>query len=500
MDTDVIVVGAGPVGLMLAGELRLAGTGVAVVERLHEPTGESRASQLNSRTMEVFDQRGLLDALGTVEYQPAGHFGGLGVDVSGVDSAHAGHWKVPQFRTEAMLEKWARDLGVDIRRGHQLCNLMVSEDHVEVEVDGPDGLTHGRARYVVGCDGERSTVRNLAGFDFPGTDATRELLRADVSGIDIPDRRFQRYERGLAIAARRPDGVTRVMTHEFGRTAQPRTGQPDFAEIYAAWSRVTGEDISQATPVWVDVFGDASRQVTHYRNGRVLLAGDAAHVQMPTGGQALNLGVQDAVNLGWKLAAHVHGWAPAGLLDSYHNERHPLGARILNNVAAQVHLLLGGPDVQPQREVMGELLELHGTRDHLAGLLTGLDVRYDVGSGNHPLLGARLPHHELVPPSGSASTTAALRSGFGLLLELTPTTLARDIVAPWTDRIRTVTASRPTAGPLSELERVLVRPDGHVVAVDPPSEELENALSRWFGPPDATPRRERDGQTPPSGR
>ncbi|NYH80937.1 2-polyprenyl-6-methoxyphenol hydroxylase-like FAD-dependent oxidoreductase [Actinopolyspora biskrensis] len=488
MRTQVIVVGAGPVGLMLACELRLAGADVVVVERLLEPTGESRASQLNSRTVEVLDQRGLLEALGEVQYQPSGHFGGLPLDMSGVDSVHPGHWKVPQFRTEAVLEERAGDLGAEIWRGHELRDLSVGRDGVEAAVEGPRGGLELRARYLVGCDGERSVVRDLAGFDFPGTGATRELFRADVAGIEVADRSFQRYERGLAISARRPDGVTRVMAHEFGSAARDRDGPPSFEEVAAAWFRITGEDITGGSPIWVDSFGDANRQVDLYRRGNVLLAGDAAHLQMPAGGQALNLGLQEAVNLGWKLAAQVCGRAPEGLLDSYHSERHPVAARVLSNVGAQAHLLLGGPDMEPMRRLLRGMLEFDEVREHLTGMLSGLDVRYDVGGDGHPLLGARLPHCELVTDTGTTSTVECLRAGGGVLLELSPEERsgrdARKVLEPWRRRVLPVTARVPSGGALDGLTRVLVRPDGHVVAVDPPPEELGSALTAWFGAPE----------------
>lgn len=514
MDTQVIVVGAGPVGLLLAGELRLGGVDVVVVERLTGPTGESRASQLNARTMEVFDQRGLLERLGPTESVGTGHFGGLALDVSDVPSHHPGFWKVPQFRTEAMLQEWALELGAELRRGHELCGLSGQPDQVLAELAGPRCTQRLRARFVVGCDGEQSTVRRLAGFDFPGTDATRELLRADVAGIHVPNRRFERHRDGLAIAARRPDGVTRVMVHEFGRPAMRRARPPAFDEVVTAWARVTGEDIAAGTPVWVDAFGDASRQVTAYRRGRVLLAGDAAHLQMPAGGQALNLGLQDAANLGWKLAAAVRGQVPEGLLDSYHDERHPVGARVLTNVRAQTSLLLGGPEVNAVRAVLAELSRLAAVRGHLAAAVSGLDVRYGHEAGDHPLVGARLPHTGLVRRRrGPTDTTALLRDARGILLDLTgdgPGTGLRAVVSGWADRVEHVAATAgpsgaATAGPdgaLGGLAAVLVRPDGHVAWVARPGEQAGpgSALRRWFGAPARATARPAAGQPMPLAR
>jgi oxygenase len=487
IETQVIVVGAGPVGLMLAGELRLGGVDVVVVERLSAPSGESRASQLNARTMEIFDQRGLLERLGETQSESMGHFGGISFDVSQAPSAYAGLWKIPQFRTEAMLQAWACELGADIRRGHELQGLRVTNDGVEADVDHLGDSLRLRAPYLVGCDGEHSTVRRLAKFDFPGTDVTRELLRADVTGIDVPNRRFQRWERGLVIAAKRGGGVTRIMLHEFGHSARRRTEAPAFEEVVTAWRRITGEDISGGTPIWVDAFGDASRHVSSYRKGRVLLAGDAAHLQMPIGGQALNLGLHDAANLGWKLAAQVQGWAPADLLDSYHDERHPVGARTLTNVQAQALLLLGGPEVEPLRASLRELLELDDVRRHLAAMASGLDVRYESGPGDHPWLGARMPHCDLAIESGPSSTTVLLRPARGVLLDLSakPTLHAELSAAAtqWENRVHMVTArSRPGAIP-PEIDALLLRPDGHIAWIDDGATDLHTALSRWFGAP-----------------
>ncbi|TMR04907.1 oxidoreductase [Actinomadura soli] len=490
-DTRVIVVGAGPVGLMLAGELRLGGAGVVVLERLPEPTGESRASQLNSRTMEVLDQRGLVEALGGTEPTGRGHFGGLALDASRLPGRYPGYWKIPQFRTEAMLEAWAAGLGADIRRGQEVRTLAAGAGGVEVTADGPGGPLRASGSYLVGCDGADSTVRRLAGIGTRGTPASRELLRADVAGLEIPDRRFERFANGLAIAARRGDGVTRVMLHEFGRPAARRAGPPGFADVVSGWARITGEDIAAGTPIWVDAFDDASLQAARYREGRVLLAGDAAHVQLPAGGQALNLGLQDAANLGWKLAAQACGRAPAGLLDTYHDERHPVGEQVLANVRAQAHLLLGGREVEPMRAVMREMLALPECNDRLAAMVGGLDVRY--GDGGHPLDGTRMPHCELMTGSGRTSTTRLLRPARGVLVDLSGEDAStgdpespQAIAAPWGDRVRVVLAKAASEGPLRDVDAVLLRPDGHVAWTAPGGGDLRGALNRWFAPPSTT--------------
>ncbi|PVE09026.1 SDR family oxidoreductase [Streptomyces scopuliridis] len=375
-DADVLVVGAGPVGLLLAGEVSAGGARTVVLEQLSGPTAESRASILHTRTMEIFAERGILDRLGDLPAGGRGHFGGIPLDLAEADPGHpyAGQWECLQSRLEPVLEAWAVERGAEVRRSHVVTGLTRHDDRVEVVAFGPGGRSHRiTAAYVVGCDGEQSTVRQLAGYEMTGDDATREMLRADVLGIDIPDRRLRRYADGTATAHRRGDGTTRLMVHDRTRTPRPRTREPEFAEVAAAWARVTGEDISGGTAVWLNSFDNTRRQVRDYRRGRVLLAGDAAHVQMPVGGQALNLGLQDAAGLGRGLAARITGGTGDGGLDDYHAERHAVGARTLTNIQAQALLLFGGPEVDGIREVCGELLGMDVVRRHLARMISGLD-------------------------------------------------------------------------------------------------------------------------------
>ncbi|MFC8846789.1 MULTISPECIES: FAD-dependent monooxygenase [unclassified Micromonospora] len=489
--TDVILVGAGPVGLMLAGELRLGGARVTVLERLAEPTGESRATHLNTRTMEVLDQRGLLDRLGEVGCDRTSHFGGIPVDLSRLPSRHPGHWRVRQSLVESVLATWVRELGVDVRRGHELCDLTVTDGGVEATVRSRAGARRMSAGYLVGCDGEESTVRALAGFELAGSTAERLLYRADLLGVDLAERRLRRYPAGVASAARRDDGTTRIMVHEFGRPPARQGRVPAFADVAAAWQRVTGEDVHAARPVWLDSFDDASLQVTRYRQGRVLVAGDAAHVQMPVGGQAVNLGIQDAVNLGWKLAAEVRGWAPPGLLDSYHDERHPVGARVLKDVRAQALLLFGGPEMEALRAVLTELLGSTEAQAHLAGAISGLDVRYRAGGPADPLVGCRISHHALLTAAGWSSTTALLRPARGVLVCATTSRQQiarfRAVAEGWTGRVRALTARPDRSSALHAERAVLLRPDGHVAWTASGSGQLRAALHRWFGAPGDEP-------------
>ncbi|MGF7237206.1 MAG: SDR family oxidoreductase [Frankia sp.] len=386
---DVVVVGAGPVGLFLATELHTNGARALVVEQLAQPTEESRASILHARTMEIFADRGLLPRLGELPAMGPGHFGGLGLDLLAADEQHpyAGQWECRQDRLEVVLQQYALDLGIEIRRGHAVTGVISMANGVRVEVSGLDGTPYElTAAYAVGCDGENSTVRELLAFDFTGRDADKEMLRADVAGLAIDDRRLQRLPDGIATAYRRPDGVTRLMVHTYG---EDPSGYVTFDRIVRAWATVTGEDIGHGRPIWLNRFDNASRQVTEYRRGRVLLAGDAAHSQMPVGGQALNLGLQDAANLGWKLAYEITGRASSGLLASYHAERHPVVARTLTNIQVQTQLLFGTECVTALREIFGELLQLYVVRRHIASMISGLDVqeRPRPDPTNTPILG-----------------------------------------------------------------------------------------------------------------
>ncbi|MCX4696916.1 FAD-dependent monooxygenase [Streptomyces sp. NBC_01408] len=495
-DTDVIIVGAGPVGLMLAGELRLAGVECVVLERSTEPTDQSRALGFTARTIETFDQRGLLPRFGGFGTIDIGHFGGVPLDYREVPGGSYGAKGVPQSLTVAVLDDWARELGADLRRGWEVTGIDAGDDGVEVEVNGPDGPTRLRAAYLVGCDGGRSTIRKKAGIGFPGHDARIEMAFAEVVGVQVrPRPNGERVPGGMVLAFQQGPDIFRVTYYDAGVVPRKGDEAPSFEEVAAAWERLTGEDIRGGTPRWIGKFTDASRQASEYRRGRILLAGDAAHIHLPIGGQGMSAGVQDAVNLGWKLAAQIHGHAPQDLLDTYHSERHPVGARVLVNTLTQRSLYITGEEMQPVRDVFAELTRFEEVRTHLIGMVTGLDIRYEVGPGDHPLLGRRLPDQELVDASaaaaaaGKTSTFELLRSARGLLLDLTGDAGVRAVAAAWADRVDTVGAAlhEPAAdSPFQGAGALLVRPDGYVAWVGRTGSGaggLQDALTRWFGEP-----------------
>ncbi|MFF4020814.1 FAD-dependent monooxygenase [Streptomyces sp. NPDC001843] len=495
VDTDVVIVGAGPTGLMLAGELALGGARVVVVEKLVEPTMQSRGLGFTARTMETFDQRGLLPRWGGLETMPVGHFGGVQFDYTALPDAHFGARGVLQWRTEEVLEKWATELGADIRRGWEFSELadgFLDGDSVEIALDTPDGPQRLRASYLVGCDGSRSRIRKAAGFGFPGTPATRKMYVADVVGCDLRPRYLgERLPKGMVMVGPLGDGVDRVIACPHGTPASDRDAIVPFEEVADAWQHITGEDIHHGGAKWVSSFTDATRQASEYRRGRVFLAGDAAHIHLPAGGQGLSTGVQDAANLGWKLALAVRGQAPEGLLDTYHRERHPAGERLLMNTRAQGMIFLGGEQADPLRELFTELVQYDDVKKHLAGIVSHLDIRYDLGeeAGGHPLVGRRMPPRPLADAGGETTRiTELLHPGHGVLLDLADDLGVRQTAAAWQGRVEVATVTpADTVGTeqLAGATALLVRPDGYVAWAGTSSAQgLETALERWFGPAD----------------
>ncbi|MER5950803.1 FAD-dependent monooxygenase [Streptomyces sp. NPDC001904] len=494
MDTDVIVIGAGPAGLTLAAELRLGGAEVTVFEQRAERSWESRGIGFTARATEAFHQRGLLERLENIEITRQGHFGGIPIDYGVLEGSHFGVRGAPQYKIEEMLEKRALELGVHLRRGSELTALTDTGDTVTATVRGPQGTEECTARYLVGCDGGRSTVRRLAGFEFAGSDATREMYLADVKGCDIKPRMIgELLPGGMVMSAPLEEGYTRIIVCENG-TRPDRGREVTFTQVADAWQRLTGDSIHHGRARWVSSFTDATRQATAYRQGRVLLAGDAAHIHLPAGGQGLSIGVQDAFNLGWKLAATVRGTAPEHLLDTYHAERHPVAARVLRTTLAQGTLNLTGRAVAPLRTVMAELIALPAVARHLSGLVSGLDIRYDLhGPGTepagHPLLGRRLADRELTRTDGTPERAARLlHTARGVLITADTTGATARTAAPWADRVDVVGVENVPAAPdeSAATESVLVRPDGYIAWAAPDGGDLTAALRRWFGEPART--------------
>ncbi|WP_458246930.1 FAD-dependent monooxygenase [Streptomyces sp. MAI_2237] len=487
METRVIVVGAGPVGLLLAGEIRLGGADVTVYDRLPEASGESRALGFTKRVAEIFDQRGLLTRLGQFRQGQRGHFGGVGYDLSRFAESHHGVLGLPQSRTESMLTDWLAELGVPVRRGHHAVAFTESADGVELILDGPQGRHRDSAAYLVGCDGPESTIRTLAGIPAPGWESERGMYMADVTGIELRQRPTGEHVPGgnMILATDLGDGYYRVLIHD--KSLPPHPAGATFSDVADAWQRMTGESIHHGSARWVAAFGNGAGLATTYRKGRILLAGDAAHPTPPLAGWGLSTGIQDAANLGWKLAAVATGRAPDSLLDTYHSERHPLGEQLLRNTHAATTLYLSGQEMDPLRAVLRELMDDENAAEHFAGMVSGLGVHYATCTGDHPLLGRRLsPDLTLDLPGGERTRIAELlRQGRGLLITTDGLEEPRTLAAGWADRVDTVHgtwAPHTAQAPPHPLEAVLVRPDGYVAWAAPGSGDLTDALDVWFGP------------------
>lgn len=470
---DVIIAGGGPTGLMLAAELRLHDVAVLVLERDEEPAAHVRSLGLHVRSIEVLDQRGMLERfLAHGERHPAGGlFAGIPKPALELDTAHGYILGIRQPVTDRLLAERAAELGAEIRRGREVVEL--TQDAHAVTVELADGAQL-RGRYLVGCDGGRSTVRKLLGVGFSGDPSTTEtllgemMMTADPATVAavIDDVRTRHWRFGAMPLG---DGMHRVMVPA-ERVNEDRTAPTTLAEFRERMRAVAGTDFGVHSPRWLSRFGDATRLADRYRVGRVLLAGDAAHVHPPAGGQGLNLGIQDAFNLGWKLAAQIDGWAPEGLLDTYETERRPVAADVLNTSRAQMELMSLEPGPRAVRRLLAELFEFDEVNRYLTEKVTAIGIRYDVGAGHH-LLGRRLRD----VPLTRGRLYELMRDGRGLLLDQTGE-LSVDGWAGRVDHIVDVSEELEVPG-------VLVRPDGHVAWVGSDQDDLVAHLPTWFGAP-----------------
>jgi 3-(3-hydroxy-phenyl)propionate hydroxylase len=466
---------------MLAGELMLAGVDVVVVERrrTQELVG-SRARGVHSRTIEVLDQRGIADRfLAEGQAMQLGAFAGVRLDIGDFPTRHNYGLALEQKHFERILAEWIAELGVPIIREREVTGL--TQDDAGVEVELSDGRRL-RAQFLVGCDGGRSVVRRAAGIEFPGWDPSLSSLIAEVEMREAPQLGMRHDENGTQAMGRLEDGRIGVVVSE---PYAGQTSDPTLADLRRALVSVWGTDFGVHDPTWISRFTDMTRQAASYRRGRVLLAGDAAHVHYPVGGQGLNLGIQDAVNLGWKLAQVVRGLSPDLLLDTYHAERHPVAARALRTTMAQTTFTRSDARIDALRETVAELVAMDAPRTRMAAMIHALDIRHDLGEG-HPLLGRRMPDLDLVTADGQVRVFTLLHDGRAVLLDLGG--LGGVDVAPWRDRVRLVEAEHvdawelPVVGAVPPPTAVLIRPDGHVAWVgDERRAGLRDALTTWFG-------------------
>jgi 2-polyprenyl-6-methoxyphenol hydroxylase-like FAD-dependent oxidoreductase len=483
----VVIVGAGPAGLMLAGELALAGVDVAIVERrASQDLAGSRAGGLHSRTIEVLDQRGIADRfLSQGKVGRAVGFAWIPLDISDLPTRHPYVLALRQNHIERILAGWVDELAVPIYRSREVTGFTQGDSGVDAELSNGEWL---RAEYLVGCDGGRSLIRKAAGIEFPGWEPTISHLIAEVELADEPEWGLRHDAMGIHSFSRMEGGAVRVMVTE---QQLGRGGEPALRELSEALIAVYGTDYGIHSPTWISRFTDMTRQAASYRQGRVLLAGDAAHVHYPSGGQGLNIGVQDAVNLGWKLAQVVKATSPESLLDTYHAERHPVAARVLRNTMAQVALLRRAEErTTALRGTVSELLSMDEPRKRFAAMISGLDINYDLGEG-HPLLGRRIPDLDLVTANGPLRVFTLLHNARPVLLNLGEP--GGFDMSAWADRVQLVDAKYagrwevPVLGMVTAPTALLVRPDGYVAWVgDLNQPGLADALTRWFGEPNAT--------------
>ncbi len=478
---EVVIAGGGPTGMMLAAELALAKIDVTIVERREgSELAGSRAGGLHSRTIEVFDQRGIAQRfLAEGKAMQVAGFGMVPLDIGDFPTRHNYGLALWQRHIERVLAEWIAELEVPIHSGRAVTTFEQDEGGVDITLD--DGSTL-RAKYLVGCDGGRSLVRKKAGIAFQGWDASLTYLLAEADMREEPAVGVRRDDWGVNALGKLGDGRRmRLVLNERG----VRHGEPSEDDLRNALITVYGTDFGVHEITGLSRFSDAARQAATYRERRVLLAGDAAHVHSPAGGQGLNIGVQDAVNLGWKLAQVVKGISTEKLLDTYESERHPIAARVLKTTLAQTALNRGDERTKALHETIAELLKMEEPRKRTAAMMSGLDIVYDVGEG-HALLGRRIPDLDLGTTGGPRRLFSFLHGARGMLVHFAPRGPAN--IAPWAERLQIIDASYtgvwelPVVGVVPTPKSVLVRPDGHVAWVGEGTDDgLLEALARWFG-------------------
>jgi len=481
---SVVIAGGGPTGLMLAGELALAGVDVAIVERRASPeSSRARGLGMHSRTIETFDQRGIADRfVSQGSKHPAVHFQ-IPLDVSDIPTRHNYTLGLRQNHTERIVAEWVGELGVPIYRGREVTGFTQDDAGVDVALSDASSL---HADYLVGCDGGRSVVRKTAGIEFPGWDPTTSWLIAEVATTAEPKWGFHEDASGIHAIGKGDGGATNVVINEKQLQID---SEPTLRDLSQALIGVYGTDFGVHSPNWISRFTDMTRQAATYGNKRVLLAGDAAHVHPPIGGQGLNLGVQDAVNLGWKLAQVVKRTSPDSLLDSYHAERHPVAARVLRLTMAHTALRRTDERTKAVGDTVAELLRMDEPRRRMAAEMVGLTIRYDFAPADksHPLVGRRMPDLDLMTANGPLRLFTLLHEARPALLNLGE---PGDFdITPWADRVQLVDAKYdaawevPALGPVPAPHAVLIRPDGYVAWVgDATQLGLADALTTWFGP------------------
>lgn len=485
-DHAVVIAGGGPTGLMLAGELALARVDVAIVERRQtQDLAGLRAGGLHIRTIEVLDQRGIADRFvlqgQMIRRAP---FAGMALDISDLPTRHNYFLALWQTHIERTLADWVGELAVPIYRGREVTDFAQGDTGVDVQLSDGQSL---RAKYLVGCDGGLSLIRKKVGIDFPGWDPSTSYLIAEIETAQEPEWGIRRGEKGINAIAKLEDGKrARVVLNE----GQVRQGdEPTLRDVREALITVYRTDYGLRSATYISRFTDMARQAASYRDRRVLLAGDAAHVHSPVGGQGLNIGVQDAVNLGWKLAQVVHGTSPESLLETYHAERHPVGARLLRNTMALAVLERSDDRIGALRETLCELMKLDETRKQYFAMMSGLDIHYNVGEG-HLLLGRRMPDLDLVTGNGALRVFTLLHKARPVLFNLGEPGSFN--ITPWADRVQLIDAKYvgawelPVLGAVTAPSAVLVRPDGYVAWVGEQTQlGLADALTTWFGTPTA---------------